>query len=395
MEWPVHGLAEAPDHLRDWLIHAPYAAARRLVDAALDRSVDFVVLSGDVLDARRTGPRGPAFLIEQFERLGARGIGVYWALGRADSAEHWPGELALPKYVARFPAGSVRSFEARRDGETIAWVVGASRRRNHPVRAADFVAPHDALPRIAVAYGKIRAAALANRGIVYWALGGFHAARALPVASGAAVYPGTHQGRNPSQPGPHGARLVEIDSDRAVRVTALASDVVRFCAARVEIESSTTAPQLESLLDQRARGLVQEHPGVGLVIDWTVAGDGPLLVELRRGRLAADLLAGLRDRFGVGPAPAWSATLDVEPPDVFASGWMAEDSLRGDYVRALARFRSGAGESFDPRRCLPASPLGRWIERMTAAISDDRRQRFFREAALLGGELLGGEGNPR
>src|SRR5271165_5011740 len=73
------GLAEVPDHLRDCLLDAPYTAARKTFDAALSERVAFVLLGGNILQAERSGPRGTAFLIEQFERLAAAGIDVYWA----------------------------------------------------------------------------------------------------------------------------------------------------------------------------------------------------------------------------------------------------------------------------------------------------------------------------
>ena len=89
LERPLRGLAEVPDHLRVALIDAPYRAAERVFDAAIKERVDFVVLAGDILDPLAAGPRGLVFLGEQFQRLAAQGIRVYWAGGRSDDFERW------------------------------------------------------------------------------------------------------------------------------------------------------------------------------------------------------------------------------------------------------------------------------------------------------------------
>src|SRR5215204_2447145 len=78
LELPVVGLDEVPAHLLDALLNAPYDAARRVFDAAIKERVDFVILSGNVVNPLRCGPRGIAFLLEQFHRLAEAEINVYW-----------------------------------------------------------------------------------------------------------------------------------------------------------------------------------------------------------------------------------------------------------------------------------------------------------------------------
>ena len=89
------GLAEVPDHLRDCLLNAPFTAARRTFDAAISERVAFVLLCGNILQAEHAGPRGIAFLAEQFERLAAAGIHAYWAASDTDRLEsHLRGAAA-------------------------------------------------------------------------------------------------------------------------------------------------------------------------------------------------------------------------------------------------------------------------------------------------------------
>lgn len=99
LELPVDGLSECPERLESAILDAPRVAVERLVATALKEKVDFVVLSGDLLSPRETGPWGLLFLIEQFERLASEKIAVYWAAGKNDSPDVVPAAFRFPENV--------------------------------------------------------------------------------------------------------------------------------------------------------------------------------------------------------------------------------------------------------------------------------------------------------
>src|SRR5436190_54529 len=99
LEQPPHGLAEIPDHLIEPLAESPYRAAAGIFDGALAEQVDFLLLAGNLVDPHRAGPRGLAFLHEQFSRLAQRGIAVYWATGETDCRHDWPANFGWPANV--------------------------------------------------------------------------------------------------------------------------------------------------------------------------------------------------------------------------------------------------------------------------------------------------------
>src|SRR5262249_37890390 len=76
LDQPLCGLVEIPEPLTDLLIDAPFAAAQRVFDAAVEERVDFVVLNGDLIDLARPSARALAFLLDQFDRLDGHGISV-------------------------------------------------------------------------------------------------------------------------------------------------------------------------------------------------------------------------------------------------------------------------------------------------------------------------------
>ncbi len=120
------GLAEIPDHLTEPLIEAAYRAAAAVFDLALAEEVDFVVLAGHLVEPELAGPRGPTFLTEQFSRLAARGIRVYWAAAPADGRRDWPITLVWPENVHVFDSRHIERVVHVRDGEPLCVLIGRS-----------------------------------------------------------------------------------------------------------------------------------------------------------------------------------------------------------------------------------------------------------------------------
>ena len=60
LDQPLAGLTEIPEPLTELLIDAPFSAAQKVFDAAIEERVDFVVLNGDLIDLARPSARhGP------------------------------------------------------------------------------------------------------------------------------------------------------------------------------------------------------------------------------------------------------------------------------------------------------------------------------------------------
>jgi DNA repair exonuclease SbcCD nuclease subunit len=390
LERTPFGVTEVPDHLRELFLEAAYLAAERVFETALSEQAEFLVLAGDLLNPRWTGPRGLLFLAEQFRRLAERGIAVYWAGGRVDPPDAWPSAVPLPDNVHVFPAGRPQEHVHYRDGTALARVMGISRAPNRGIRVSEFDPDPGGLFSIAVVHGSLDAESLSGRGIDYWALGGSHA-RHTPFSSPHMAHdPGSPQGRWPGECGPHGCTLVQVEGGRAARTTLVPTDVMRWQSERIAVEEATTPDDLERLLHERMQGVVETAPGMDLLISWTVVGDGPLMAQLRAGPLAGQLLEKLRTRYGFGPPAAWSLSLSAEPAAMLAPEWYEQETIRGDFLRELRHLQIHPSESLELQ-----SYLSRGQEAGTLGVAADldqvTRERVLREAALLGIDLLSGE----
>ncbi|NLF06801.1 MAG: hypothetical protein GX594_02320 [Pirellulaceae bacterium] len=391
LERPLMGVAEVPDHLREVFLEAPFFAAKCVFDAALAEDADFLVLTGGIFNASEMGPRGPIFLGEQFVRLAERGIDVFWAGSMIDPPESWPAAVKLPQNVRFFPRGRAEGVLVQRDAVPLARVAGISCEANRQWRPDDFVPDPAGLFTVAVAHGEVEPDALRTRGINYWALGGRHD-RSMPPSGDALVhYCGTTQGRCPEETGVHGCTLVQVDSQGQARTSLIPTDSVRWIGERITLDQSTSLDELEGRLRERMQVLRETMPAVVLLISWKIAGQGPLLDRLRRGKSANDLLERLRGDFGLGKPAAWSTALDVEPPDTLPPEWYEQETIRGDFLRAVRMFQMNGAEPLRLEEYLAPCDRDGQLAAAVTFPSEAARRKVLCEAAALGADLLTGE----
>ena len=127
LDRPLGGLTHIPAQLREEFIEAPYLAAERVFDVAENEKVDFVILSGDIVDLDKSGPRAIDFLCRQFHRLQKQSIKVFWIGGQVDDLDLWPVDIPLPKNVHTFSSTHVEEIEFRgKKDRRAALIVGRS-----------------------------------------------------------------------------------------------------------------------------------------------------------------------------------------------------------------------------------------------------------------------------
>ena len=394
LEMPPFGLMEIPDHLEELFLEAAFASAQRVFDTALAEEVDFLILSGDLLRCRHTGPRGPLFLLEQFERLAERGTAVYWAGGRVDPPDSWPPSIQLPRNVHYFAPGTPEEVIHRREDTALARIVGASRAHRGRFRPSDFSPEEPGLFTIGVTNGTAELADLQASRIDYWALGGDQPRETISAELPMVHYPGSPQGRQPEETGPHGCTLVDIDRVRNLRATLVPTDLIRWFTERVEVTAEMERNSLTTLLRKKMESRIESTSGTDLFLSWKITGEGPLLQEIRRGRLGHDLLDLLRKEYGhTGPA-AWSVSLEAVPQARFPAHWYEQDTIRGEFLRDVNRLMEKVDDPLGWESRLDALPAEYTSVALSMIPDESARADILRETALLGVDLLSGEESP-
>lgn len=388
LERPIYGLAEVPEHLAELLIEAPYRAAEQVFETALSEAVDAVLLAGDVLNVDRAGPPAIMLLLEQFARLGDRGVPIYWAGGGVDHPDNWPRSVMLPDNVHIFPVGRVESLDLARGGDVIARVQGTSCREDGDVETRGFHRDAHGLFTIGVAHATTDSPGREGDRVHYMALGGRHKYQTVDEQPGVAHCSGTPQGRGPDETGPHGCTLVHVDEAGRARPQFVATDSVRWTEQSLEVTTTTKQEQLYDRLVERLEKLVAKHPGINLLVRWKIHGNGPLVNRLRPGGLADELLTDLRRRFGHGTPTAWSASLTCDSPLSVPAEWYDQETVLGDFVREYRTMSAEGNVPFDLRPFLPEDLNDSELAAIARVEGQAARIDLVNRGAKLGVDLL-------
>lgn len=398
------GLLPVPPVVADTLREASVRALDTLVDVAVERHVDFVILAGDVYDGPERGIRAQVALRRGLERLSREGIACFLVHGNHDPIEtgwsaipHWPDGVTL------FGADEVGSVTVERGGEILATVHGisfAARKvtENLALRFRRTETPgfhigvlHCAVSEAATGppVSPCTMADLQRAGLDYWALGHVHERQVLRHGDPWIVYPGTTQGRKPkpSEQGANGALVVEVEDGMVRTPEFVPLDSVRLAGVEIAVDGLRDLIDVRQALQGAADDQLRDAGGRCLLMRGTLTGTGPAADELRRDSALVELLQQLRDEADLDEPFVWwdrvqDAThpnLDLEsirgrgdfPAEVLAmASELAADPQRLDafadrHLAALRAPRLGrVGEELPDATAAP-----RWQETVELAIS--------------------------
>ncbi len=382
------GVAKLPQQLHQVLIDAPLEAARNVFDAALANAVDFVVLSGGIIDVDESSPLALRFLVEQFQRLNEKNIRVYWAGGPRDLPGKWPGGLPLPDNVHVFTTDKVESLSFVCDGKPLAAITGMSNSRDR-VRASDFRAGRDGVFTLGVAAGEATVEELSSRGVGYWALGGREQPATVAETPVVIRYAGSPQGFSPAAVGKHGATLVTVDDANEVRTQALACDVFRWQNEQLTATTATSDEELFVMLSERTTQLISGAPDKHQLIRWSMVVDDHLGQQLRHEGLGDELQSRLQQHFANRKPSVWTYELTTQANDNVPAELYEEDTILGDFLRSLREFRTSKGRSLDLETML-ANEIHDADAAAAIRAEDTGRDQLLRDVAALGVEMLSG-----
>jgi len=270
LDSPLSGLAAYKDAPVELLRTVTRDAFTRLVDEAIDESVDFMVIAGDLYDGAWKDYNTGHFFCREMGRLNKVGIPVYLLFGNHDADSEMTKKLMLPANVHQFDARKATTF--RIDALKVA-LHGRSYKEAATVEnlATSYPAPvagwlnigvlHTALGGYAdhANYAPCSVAELNAKGYDYWALGHVHE-HVIVQQSPWVVFPGNLQGRHIKEQGARGAVMVTFDESGIQTVERLLVDSLRWHTVEVDASSATTLPDVVRLVGQSFEHLVIQTP---------------------------------------------------------------------------------------------------------------------------------------
>lgn len=402
LDTPFEGIGSTRPDVAEALRDASLLAWDRLVGAALERRVDFVVLAGDLYDGPIRGVRAQLRFRRGLERLSREGIGCFIAHGNHDPVEEgWSAISHWPPGVHVFPPGRVESIPVARAGRRVATVHGISfaRRAERENLVRRFPSPTEGGLHVGVLhcnvegqeghdpYAPCRLDDLHGVGLHYWALGHVHQRQVLATRPSWVAYPGNLQGRSlkRTEQGPKGALLVSAVGEAVEEVQFLSLAPVEFATLELDVSGLPDLAAIEGAAFEAARRRQREGL-VGQVVELRLEGATPLHRELVR--FAEELRLALEDGSTGPPFVHWvRVVVATRPPrdrealldrEDFAGALFRELQALRDHPEALAalvRRLDGA---------LTTGQLARWIEDP----SPEALQNLLDAAESLAWELL-------
>lgn len=306
LDAPFQGLREVDERVGRELAEATYQAWRRIVDLAIEREVDFVVLAGDLYNSGDRSLRAQIRVREQAQRLADAGIALFVAHGNHDPLDGWSAGLAMPESVHVFGGRETRRIVAVESGEFICAVYGRSFATREEL--SDFTPGYAREPADTIAVGVLHANvgnnadydpyapctldALRAARMDYWALGHIHKHEIL-LTDPYAVYAGSPQGLNPKEIGAHGCCVVSMSSGGAVKLEHVDLAPVVWAVDDVRVDGIDSVDRLEALLNERLSEL-RHAAGRPVVARLRLVGRAKVHADLTRPAVIRDLTEALR-----------------------------------------------------------------------------------------------------
>ena len=351
LDSPLVGLAAYKDAPVDLLRTVTRDAFTRLVDAAIEESVDFMVIAGDLYDGTWKDYNTGHFFCREMGRLNKVGIPVYLLFGNHDAESEMTKKLTLPANVHTFDARKANTFSidalklalhgrSYKEAATFENLVSG-----YPAPVAGWLnigVLHTALGGYTehANYAPCSLAELTAKGYDYWALGHVHE-HAILQKSPWVVFPGNLQGRHIRETGARGAVLVTADETGIQSVERLLVDTLRWHVVEVDASQASTMQEVVRLAGQAFESLLAETPeSIYLSVRVCIKGKTAVHGEMfgLESQLREDILG---QAAGQGTDRLWVEKVRLETqPDVDA----VDLATRSDAIADLQKFLDEAPE---------------------------------------------------
>lgn len=245
---PFQGLRKISSDVREKVIASTGEAYNKLVQDAIDNSVDFVCIVGDLFDNPEPDLETLNIAISGMDKLNEAEIPVYLSYGNHDYLNFKIPSNIFPKNVKIFGNQVETKTQTLQDGMTVA-ITGFSytkraevnaRIDEYPVKNQDvdfqigmLHGSMDGINSTEAHYAPFTQSQLISKNYDYWALGHIHKRQEInskPIIA----YSGNTQGRHVNESGVKGVNLVTIDSKEKATVNFLETDVIEWNSIEVK-----------------------------------------------------------------------------------------------------------------------------------------------------------------
>jgi len=326
LDSPLRGLERYEGAPVNDMREATRRSFANIIDLALEREVDFIMIAGDVFDGDLLDFNAGLFFANQLRRLADADIRAFIVRGNHDAMSKISKAVPLPKNVHVFKSSKPDTVV----DDLLGYAIHGQSFATGVVMddlAAQYPDAHPGLLNIGLlhtalagregheSYAPTTSERLASRGYHYWALGHVHN-REVVRENPWIVFPGNTQGRNARELGEKGCMVVEGDAEEGIRsVEFVATDVARWQHLTIDATDVTTLDDLQEAIQQAVRGAVLESGDRLLALRFSIGGRTSLHGKLvgNPESFRADVCAWLNEASG-GTAWLEKIKLSVSAP---------------------------------------------------------------------------------
>lgn len=257
---------------------SPKAACQSTVQEAIDRAVDAVLVTGDVVDRETRFFEAFGPFERGLDRLDEAGIPVLVVSGNHDF-DVLPGLIdGLDLDGVHFLGGdgTWERTTVERDGETLCHVDGWSypdeRVLRSPLEDYDRPSPGD-VPLIGLLhaeldtpdsrYAPVTTAELVDTPADAWLLGHIHKPRVRRSEDPFVAYPGSPQGLDPGERGRHGPWIVTVDASGGVGAEHVPLACLRYDRLAVDVGDAQRTTDVPAIVSDRVSDHVRDDVETG------------------------------------------------------------------------------------------------------------------------------------
>lgn len=402
---PFKGLRASSPLWADVLLSAIPDAYRRIVDTAVEKRVDFVVIAGDIFDDSRPSYADFSLFVQGSRKLQEADIPVYFVTGNHDPFTSWDnGFSSLPANAHLLGAGKPGFAVYRRDGEPLALIGGRGYfnqswpsdvdisegvSRETAQRELGVEAPfmigvlHTGLD-IDPTRSPVSPHTLLARDVDYWACGHVHQPRLIPDARSPRIaFSGCPQGRSAVETGAHGVYQVTLSQGCPAKADFLPMAQVEWCRLEVDVSKCATVAEAQERIVSAQFAANADACCQRMIFRVTLTGATSL-----HARLDAYVLEEVRQAIN-DSYPFFF----IDAIQGRTSALLDEAALRAEglfpsvFLSELDRYRNGIPstvQGVEDEFCSRDLPLPKTLSRVMPSLCD--------EAQTLVMDLLGSEG---
>lgn len=346
LDSPLRGLDHYEGAPADEMREATRRAFENVVDLAIEREVEFVLIAGDVFDGDLQDFNAGLYFADQLRRLGDADIHVFIVRGNHDALSKitktvpWPANVRLFK-PSKPDTVRLDEISVAIHGQSFATMaVTDDLGLGYPDPIPGFF--NIGLLHTALSgreghepYAPTTVARLNTKGYQYWALGHIHAREIVQQDPCWIVFPGNTQGRHARELGAKGCMVVDADVQGVTNVEFVPTDVARWSHITIDATPAGTTEDLASAIQSAVQHALAQAGDRVLALRFTITGQTPLHGQLVKSpdSLRADVCAWINEASG---GMAWLEKLHVAvtaPLDLAALA--ARDDPFGLLIRRL------------------------------------------------------------